>query len=318
MDMTNPEDISAYFLVGPTASGKTAIAQLIAERQGYNILSADSMLVYQDMNIGTAKPTAEEQASVNYSGINIITPDHSFNTWDYRSHAVEALQKSAAEDKTTIIAGGTGLYVKSLTDGLSKLPDPDLAMRAHWEKVLDTDGIERITEELKTRNHSLYDAIEDKKNGRRLIRALELDAAGFKTPPDSWQKKEAATPILGLSMSREDIRTRIEKRVHKMYDEGLLAEVELLHKTYGNLSAAATKAIGYAEAAEVISGKRTIDDAKQRTITRTNQLAKRQMTWFKKQADVVWVDITADTDIENIVERVVEHWSRYGKTRIAK
>ena len=312
------KDIFAYFLVGPTASGKTAIAQIIAERKGYNILSADSMLVYQGMNIGTAKPSKEEQTSVNYSGINLITPDHSFNTWDYRIHAMQALQKSAAEDETTIMAGGTGLYVKSLTDGLSKLPDPDLEVRAHWERVLETDGVEYIAEELKKRNKTLYDAIDDKKNGRRLIRAMELDAAGMKTPPDSWQKKSNSTPILGLNMSREDIRARIAARVHKMYDDGLLDEVELLKKTYGNLSAAATKAIGYAEAAEVISGERTIDEAKQRTITRTNQLAKRQMTWFKKQADVVWVDITANSDIENIVERVLEHWSKYGRTKISQ
>ena len=316
--MTNSEDISASFLVGPTASGKTAIAQLIAERKGYNILSADSMLVYQGMDIGTAKPSQEEQASVTYGGIDLTTPDHSFNTWDYRIHAIKTLQNNTTNSKTTIVAGGTGLYVKSLTDGFSQLPDPDLEIRAHWEKVLETDGVNCIAEELKSRNNTLYDAIDDKKNARRLIRALELDAAGIKTLPDSWQKKKSASPILGLNMSREDIRIKIEARVHKMYDDGLLDEVELLHKTYGTLSDAATKAIGYAEAMEAINGDRTIDEAKQRTITRTNQLAKRQMTWFKKQADVVWLDITANSDIETIVERVLEQWSKYGQTKISK
>lgn len=316
--MTNSEDIYAYFLVGPTASGKTAIAQIIAERNGYNILSSDSMLVYKGMNIGTAKPSQTEQDTVCYDGIDLATPDHSFNTWDYRLHAIKALQNNAAEDKTTIITGGTGLYVKSLTDGLSQLPDPDLKIRAYWENILETDGVERVAEELIKRNHILYDAIDDKKNGRRIIRALELDAAGIKTPPDSWHNKKESTPILGLQMPREDLRSRIETRVHKMYDDGLLKEAELLQKTYGNLSPAATKAIGYAEAFEVINGECSIEDAKKRTITRTNRLAKRQMTWFKKQADVVWLDITADTDIEDIVERVLKHWSEHGKTKIVK
>ncbi len=312
------ENLYAYFLVGPTASGKTAVAQLIAERNGYNILSADSMLVYQDMNIGTAKPTVAEQNTVSYGGINLITPDHSFNTWDYRIHAIKTLQDNAAKNKTTIIAGGTGLYVKSLTDGLSKLPDPDLEIRTHWEKILATEGVERIAQELIKRNHILYDAIEDKKNGRRLIRALELDAAGIKTPPDSWQKKPPSTPILGLQMSRDDLRTRIEARVHKMYEEGLLKEAELLQQTYGNLSPAATKGIGYAEAFEVINGECSIEDAKRRTINRTNQLSKRQITWFKKQANVVWLDITVDTDIENIVEQVLKYWSDNEPTAISQ
>ena len=316
--MTNEKDISAYFLVGPTASGKTAVAQLIAERNGYSILSADSMLVYQGMNIGTAKPSRKEQKDVPYGGIDLVTPDHSFNTWDYRLHAMQTLHNNATQGKTTIIAGGTGLYVKSLTDGFSQLPDPDLEVRAHWEKVLEENGVDRIAEELKQQNLNLYDAIKDKKNARRLIRALELDAAGIKTPPDSWQQKRSATPILGLNMSREDIRTRIEARVHKMYDDGLLEEVELLNETYGALSDAATKAIGYAEAAEVLNGTKTIEEAKRRTITRTNQLAKRQMTWFKKQADVVWLDITSNTDIETIIKLVEQHWSENGPTKIAE
>lgn len=314
--MKSAEDISAYFLVGPTASGKTAVAQIIAERKGYNILSADSMLVYQGMNIGTAKPSQQEQTAVSYGGINLTTPDISFNTWDYRLHAVRTLQNNAAKNKTTIIAGGTGLYIKSLTDGFSKLPDPDPEIRKQWDLILESNGVEHIATELKKRNIALYNAIQDKKNARRLIRALELDAAGIKTPPDSWIQKKSSTPILGLQMPREDLRTRIVARVDEMYNKGLMEEVKLLHKTYGKLSDAATKAIGYAEAAEAINGTMTIDEAKKKTVTRTNQLAKRQMTWFKKQADVVWLDITATTDIETIVEQVLQHWSKYGQTNI--
>ncbi len=309
-------NLAAYFLVGPTASGKTAVAQFIAEQKGYCILSADSMLVYKDMNIGTAKPEPHQTDIVPYSGIDIVAPDQSFNTWDYRLHALESLTSNTAQGKTTIVAGGTGLYVKSLTNGLSNLPDPDPEIRKYWDEIHREKGVEYLAKTLQQKCPALYDAIEDKKNARRLIRALELYSAGITTPPDNWLSYTKSSPVIGLNMPKEQLRIRIEKRINEMYDNGLLDEMRSLYSKYKNLSATACKAIGYAEAADVIVGKLSVDEAKKITFSRTVKLAKRQMTWFKKQSDTKWIDINIDDNIEIIANQVMELWNKYGKTEI--
>jgi len=308
--------VSAYFLVGVTACGKSAVAELLAEREGHELLSADSMQVYRGMDIGTAKPPPEERSRVIYHGLDLVTPDLPFSTWEFREHALEVLGANAAAGKKTVVVGGSGLYVKSLTSGLRETPGADPSVRERWTDVLEREGIGALQEALKGMPGGIYESIADKQNPRRLLRALEMAEAGVTDLNATWGGP-GDTPMAGLRMGREDLETRIRARVIDMYNRGLVAEVEGLLEKYGPLSASARKAIGYAEVLDLLAGCRTRDEAIERTVVRTRQLAKRQQTWFNHQANVVWIETEAATPVALTAERVAAHWREHGPVPVA-
>lgn len=303
-----PVNDQAYFLVGPTAAGKTAVAQWIAEREGSEILSADSMLVYRGMDIGTAKPTAGERGRVRYHGIDLVSPDCRFSVWDYRQAALDALADAAARRKSVIVVGGTGLYVKSLTHGLDEIPGPDPDVRARWERVLERDGVAALQAALRERSPDMLASLDDAQNGRRLVRALELDAAGVRALPRGWEADP--TPMPALDMPAERLHSRIEQRVHDMYGRGLVDEVEALSQSCGTLSATALQAIGYAEVLAWQEGRCSREEAVAETIRRTRRLARRQRTWFRHQANVRWIEV--GESIEDAAAAVQAHWREWG------
>ena len=313
----NRSGLEGYFLVGPTAAGKTCVAQWIAEHHDYDILSADSMTVYRGMDIGTAKPSAAERARVHYSGLDLTTPDKPFSVWDYRQHALVALAASAAKGRRTLIVGGSGLYVKSLTDGLAPVSGASLEIRAYWTEIAGTDGVEALQKALRDKNPVLYESLADKQNPRRLIRALEQAATGSVPCAPTW-KRTGSVPLIGLALPAEELRLRVESRVAGMYRAGLVDEVRGLLNEYPNLSDTARQAIGYAEAMDVLKGRCSQEEAMARTVTRSLQLAKRQRTWFRHQAKVEWVEISPDMDTRKVAEQVIDHGSIYGPTRIAE
>lgn len=312
------QPLRARFLVGPTAVGKTAVARWIAEAEGCDILSADSMAVYRGMDIGTAKPGAAERARVRYHGIDLVPPSESFSVWDYRVHAVRAISRCAGNNGRVLVVGGTGLYVKSLVEGLDPAPGADHELRAHWEKVVAEKGLQPLREELIRSDPDLYRSVRDKQNVRRLIRALELARAGIEPGPGRRQNSQHNAPFAGLSLPSDVLKYRIELRVNDMYRQGLLEEVRSLLKTPEGLSPVAKKAIGYEEAIDVLRGGCSPDEARQRTVSRTWQLARRQMTWFRHQANVEWIEAGAGDDTPEIASRVLEHWRKYGATAIAE
>ena len=309
-------EYAACFLVGPTASGKTAVAQWMAEREGFDILSADSMLVYEGMDIGTAKPTAAERARVAYHGLDVTTPDRPFSVWDYSCHAHRVLADAEARGRRVLVVGGTGLYVKSLTHGLRETPAPDPALRAQWDRILRDEGAAALQEALRLRRPDLYAALRDPANGRRLIRALELAQADAAPPGGTWRTAASSAPLAGLQLSVADLHSRIESRVGRMYNAGFIGEVEALLRRYPVFSETARQAIGYAEAMDVLAGRCSREEAVQRTIVRTRQLAKRQMTWFRRQADVRWIRVTPRMGIPEIAVEALEHWRQWGPTPI--
>ncbi len=308
--------IKAYFLIGPTAVGKSAVAQEIACRQGYDIVSADSMLIYSGMDIGTAKPTAAERGAANYWCLDLVSPDRSFSVWDYRQYAIEGLTRVAQAGREAIVVGGTGLYIKSLVDGLSPGTAPDAALREKWEKVIALDGLAPLRDELLSINAELYESIKDKDNPRRLIRALEIALAGGEHAMERQQKE--MKPIIGLKMPAEILERRIVARVEKMYEQGLLAEVKTLLLQGFENAPTARQAIGYAEAVDLIHERCSVADAMKRTITRTRQLAKRQLTWFKHQANVKWITCEESTSLSNIATKVMDEWRQLGPTSVAE
>lgn len=306
----------AFFLVGPTASGKSSVVQYLAERSGQQVVSADSMNLYKGMDIGTAKPSHEDREKVDYAGVDLTSPTQKFSVSNY----LDAVKPAFESSRETIVVGGTGLYIKCLTEGFDDVPPENPALRIELEalrfpaleKRAQTDGIE------------LYEQLtpDDRQNPRRLIRILERTAGfqpaspksdGTRRHERSWNS--APKPILiGLHVEREELHRRIEQRVEKMYADGLLEEARGLLEA--KLSPTALQAIGYAETFAVLKNEMTLEEAKERTIIRTRQLAKRQMTWFRNQLNVEWIN-TADFQApEKLVEAVSCAWEKTGATTV--
>ena len=294
---------SAHFLVGTTASGKSAVAQYLAERDGRLIVSADSMNLYRGMDIGTAKPAAADQSSVDYIGIDLAEPTEKFSVANY----LDAVRPAFESGREIIVAGGTGLYVKCLTEGFDDVPPENSALRAELE-VLDFPALQQRAQ---TDAAELYSKLteDDRQNPRRLIRILEKEVPTEK----KWNSNPKPT-LVGLRVERAVLHQRIEQRVEQMYAAGLLDEARELIKL--DLSQTALQAIGYAESFAVLNHEMTLEEAKEKTIIRTRQLAKRQMTWFRNQLHVEWVDVADFQGVEPLAEAVSHAWKKHGATPV--
>jgi tRNA dimethylallyltransferase len=309
----SPPEQTAYILAGATATGKSATAQCLAEQLGYPILSADAMLVYQGMDIGTAKPTPRERGTVPYSGLDLVTPAEPFSTGRWLEAARSTL--SANCHCPPIVVGGTGLYIKALTDGIaSSESSPEL--RAKWQALFEQEGLPGLQAALRERAPDRYESLADTTNPRRLLRALEQLERDGSTPQQWKTNPRENAPIIVLTLPREQLHRRIAKRVDQMFDAGLLEEVRVLRETYPVWSTTASKAIGYEEACAILDGKCTREVAREKIIIRTRQLAKRQETWFRHQAKAHWLSITEHETPEMIAQRVLDLWRTYGPTSI--
>jgi len=293
----------AFFLVGPTASGKSAVAQYIAERSGQMIVSADSMNLYRGMDIGTAKPSSDERSGVDYAGVDVASPTDKFSVAAY----LEAVRPAFESDRELIVTGGTGLYVKCLTEGFDDVPPENEELRNELEAL----GFEDLAKRARQDAPELYNQLteDDRRNPRRLIRILEREF-----PSDGkWNSKPKPT-LVGLRVERDALVRRIEQRVNAMYAEGLLDEARELMNL--DLSSTALQAIGYAEAFAVLRNEITEEEAREKTIIRTRQLAKRQMTWFRNQLHVEWIDAVKYPTIEALAAVVTCEWNRLGATPV--
>ena len=310
--------LHAFFLVGPTAVGKSAVAQYIAEQAGYAILSADSMVVYRGMDIGTAKPAPDERKRVPYGGIDIVDAGEEFSVGTYRAAALEFLKLQAAARVPVIVVGGSGLYVKSLTHGLVNAPQVDKTVRKRWQGVIEKGGVAALQEALRERAPDVCAALSDPANPRRLIRALEKLESGKAGVEDSWHKTGVPVPLVGLDVDRELFVTRVRQRVERMYRGGLLEECSRLMSGGNVLSGTAGKAIGYAEAIDFLAGRCTREEAMARTGLRTLQLGKKQRTWFRHQACVEWLRVEECMTVPDIADAVLGRWKKLGPVPIAQ
>lgn len=291
---------SAFVLVGPTASGKSAVAQWLAERTGAPIVSADSMNIYRRMDIGTAKPSLAERTRVKTFGIDLADPTELFSVGDW----LNAVRPAFDTTQTSIVAGGTGLYVRCLLQGLDDVPTADEELRERAEKM----PLAELQAEAQQAAPEAYAALADKENPRRLIRLLE----GRKTA-DSW--KSEMPVVIGLHVEREVLHQRIAERVTKMYAGGLLEEARGLADR--KLSSTAQHAIGYAEAFAVLRGEMTKAQAMEKTIARTRQLSKRQMTWFRHQLNVQWIETSDYPNVGKLADKVYNACKESGPVPLA-
>jgi tRNA dimethylallyltransferase len=303
--------LHAWFLVGPTAVGKSAVAHVLAERLQATIISADSMLVYRGMDVGTAKPTAMERGSVPYWGIDCVTPDQPFSVGDYLRTLHRQCDQLPAPPDRVMVVGGTGLYVDCLLRGLTSRPAPDLAERARLDALQAHGGLAALHHELEQRAPGRLSELADPHNPRRVIRAIELAGQGVLSKA-MLERGPARPRLMGLSMASAELGRCIEERVCGMYKQGLLAEAEALRAQFDQLSETARQAIGYAEAWAVLDGRMTQAEAIIITARRTRQLAKRQMTWFRHQAEMHWVEINAATSVTDRARLIQAQWELHG------
>lgn len=273
------------------------------------ILSADAMLVYRGMDIGTAKPTAAERAEVKYIGLDLADPSESFSAGAWLEQV-----KPLLPCEPVIVAGGTGLYIKALLQGLDAEIPAIPGLRAKLEMILTERGIAALQNKLRDDFPEWFEFVRDRENPRRLIRAYELASGGARVPSAIRRKP---VRITGLCMDRDALNKRIAQRVEFMYQNGLLDEMRRLQTEYPGLSETASHAIGYAEAAAVLAGKMKLAEAKDLTALRTRQLAKRQMTWFRNQADAEWIDVKPGMDPGEIAEQVQRAWTASGPVRFS-
>ena len=286
--MQKPEIIC---IVGPTASGKSSLATQIAKDLGGEIISADSMQVYRHMDIGTAKPSRKEQEQIGHHLIDVVAPDENFSASDFKELASAAIKKIEARGKKVIVAGGTGLYIRALTKGLVDTPEGDPVLRRRLNEEANQFGPEYLHERLKELDPSAANTIHPN-NIVRIIRAIEVAMNSDKTMSEyQEQHKFADSPydvmMLGIDIDRDQLYSRINKRVDKMIDAGMKEEVERLLALGYSRDLKSMRSVGYKEmCAHIIDGL-PIEKATELIKRDSRRYAKRQMTWFRKE-DVQW------------------------------
>jgi len=291
-------------LVGPTAVGKTEIAIQLAEKFNGEIVSADSRLFYRGMDIGTAKPTRQEQARVRHHLIDIANPDEILSLAVFQQKAREAISDIHSRGKSPLLVGGTGQYVRAVTEGWSP-PEvkPDERLRNELEKLKDEKGKDFLYEKLKAFDPEAAEKI-DPRNVRRTIRALEVIMTTGKK--FSEQRGQGESPYhlitIGLTRPRPELYARIDARIESMFANGLLDEVKgLLAKGYSS-DLPTMSAIGYRECVSVIEGKLSIEQAKVEMRRATRIFVRRQSNWFKESdPNIHWLYAGE----ENIVNKII-------------
>jgi tRNA dimethylallyltransferase len=283
---------SPLLIVGPTAVGKSEIALSLAERFGGEIISADSMQVYRGLDIGTAKPTAKEQARVRHHLIDVVDIKKRFDAAQFVRLAHKSVVEIQSRGHLPILCGGTGLYLKGFLEGLGEVPPRDDRLRAE----LETIPMPALLHELAERDPATYHRI-DQQNPRRVIRAVEvirLTGKPFSLQRAHWSAKSGIRgPELafGLTRPQPELRRRIDLRVEKMFQDGLVAETEALLKSGLAENKTAMQALGYRQVVEYIRGERSLPETVDLVKIRTRQFAKRQTTWFRRQMQLHWIDL---------------------------
>ena len=291
-------------IVGPTASGKTAVSIELAKRLNGEIISADSMQIYKEMNIGSAKPTEDEKQGIYHHMIDVVEPTENFNVAKYKEMAEECIKKILNKGKLPIIVGGTGLYVSTLTNGIefSEI-ERDEEYRKELENIAEKEnGAEVLFEKLKEVDPEAANVI-DKNNVRRVIRALEIYKVTGKTKTqvdrESIKELKYDYRIFGMLWDRQELYDRIDKRVDIMIEMGLVGEVKELYEK--GISSTAIQGLGYKEIIEYLDEKVTLEEAIEKIKQETRRYAKRQMTWFKRDKNIIWLNANRKEEVVSAI-----------------
>jgi tRNA dimethylallyltransferase len=306
-DQMTSQPKTLIVLLGPTASGKTDLAIALAQHFHTEIISADSRQFYKEIPIGTAAPKPEQLALVRHHFVGHLSVRDEYNVYRFEQDVLKLLEDGFQSKDVFVMAGGSGLYIDAVCDGIDELPDPDPALRSGLESLLNGQGIEALQQKLKALDPDYFEEV-DIHNSKRLMRAIEVCLQTGK--PYSQQRlnkgKERPFNILkiGLEVPREILNQRINQRTDQMLAEGWLKEAESL-LPLRKLNALNT--VGYKELFSYFDGERTLEQAIEKIKTSTRRYAKRQMTWFRKDEDIHWFAPSEMEEIIGFVEGVRAH-----------
>ena len=304
-------------LVGPTAVGKTAVAVRLARRLAMEVVSADSRQVYRGLDIGTGKPTAAERAAVPHHLLDIVDPTERYHAARFRADALAVIAAIRARGRLPAVVGGTGLYVRALLKGLTPAPPADPVLRESLEGFATAHGTPAL--------HARLAAVAPDSARRlhpndrvRIVRALEIHAHRAARPGDTGDGDWAGPSglgrlvMIGLGRERAVLNRAIAERAHAMLDRGIMGEVTRLLDAGVDPERPPMDGIGYRPLALAARGRISTDEALRLMIRDTTRYAKRQMTWFAREAEVRWVDVDAAGGIEGTAEAVLEQLAQEG------
>ena len=288
-------------IVGPTAVGKTAMGVLLAKHFNTEVISADSRQIYKELAIGTAKPTPDEMQGIKHHFVDELSITQHFSAGDFEKQGLALLEKLFQQYDIVIMVGGSGLFVKALTQGFDDMPEVDENLRAKLNQQIETEGLESLTTQLKELDPEYYNTV-DKQNTQRVVRALEICISSGK--PYSSFRKEQSNPrwfntiSIGLNTEREILYDRINRRMDLMLEAGLLKEAE---SVIAYRSEYALQTVGYTEVFGFFDGQYDYAEMVELLKRNSRRYAKRQLTWFKKDPSTTWF---VPEDFEKIIKHI--------------
>ncbi|MEM1180600.1 MAG: tRNA (adenosine(37)-N6)-dimethylallyltransferase MiaA [Acidobacteriota bacterium] len=282
---------SVVVIVGPTAAGKSSMALRLARDTGGEIINADALQVYRDLEIGTDKPSAQMRLAVPHHLVDILDPEEPYSAGEFARRARVALADIASRGRMAFVVGGSGLYLRALLDGLAPVPRSDPETRARLEERLAADGLPALRRELEAVDPATAARLTPG-DTQRTLRALEVYEVSGVALSEWLAKKPEEPPIrarkLGLTLPRAILYDRIADRIHQMIERGWLTEIEKMLVRGIDPTAPAFQAIGYRQLTRHLQGEYSRQEAIDETVRATRRYAKRQFTWFRREPDIEW------------------------------
>ncbi len=293
-------------VAGATAVGKTELCIRLAQYFGTEIISADSRQFYREMNIGTAKPTPEEQAQIPHHFIDSHSIHQLFSTGKFETQALQKINEILASKNIVLMTGGSGLYIRAVCEGFDPMPEIHPELRAELNQKLESEGLETLQNQLQKLDPEYYQVV-DLQNPQRIIRALEVCLTTEKSYSAFRQKKPKKRPFriikIGLHREREELYQRINQRADLMLEHGLFEEVKML---YSQKNQNALQTVGYSEFFDFLDNKYDWAEAVRLFKRNTRRYAKRQLTWFRKDEEITWFHPSESTKIIQFIESKIK------------
>ena len=314
--MSNENKPKVIVIVGPTASGKTALSIELAKKIDGEIVSCDSMQIYKDMNIGSAKTTVEEMQGIKHYLIDVVEPNQRFSVAEYKKRAEEAIEEILAKGKVPIVIGGTGLYANSLIYGIeyNEIEYDEEFRNELMDQAETEEGLQFLYEEAKKIDPIAMEKIS-KNDKKRIIRIIEIfnSSGKTKTQQEIESRKNDVKndyKVFAINIDRPILYERINKRVDIMIEQGLIDEVKSILQKYSGFPTA-MQAIGYKEIIEYFNGDITKEEAIEKIKQESRRYAKRQITWFKRIENIIWLDGLENR--QNNIDIILEEmdWEKY-------
>ncbi len=311
--MSFPPVTDAWFLAGPTASGKSTLGIDLAQQLNAEIISMDSMAVYRGMDIGTAKPSLQDRETVCHHVIDVVDPDKDFSIAEYLRCAHECLEEVRQRNRRVLFVGGTPLYLKALLTGFDDGPPADWQFRQQLEAEAEEVGSENLHRRLAELDPQAAERVH-RNDSRRIIRALEFyEKTGkpISSVQTHFENETLPTTVrlLAPDWPRAVLHQRINERASAMYSDGLVEEVRELVARFEKLGRTASQAVGYQEVLKFLGKEISLDEAIEQTQARSRQLARRQLIWLRGMTACRWLNIEETVDSDKLVERALEQFS---------